>query len=161
MMKLDICMERSNYPLLALVILTLFVFVISFTAFYTKENFSAACGCKVPIWIIVITMASFGMLVGSLVYFLLNKNEINEKKIFKSAIIKTLNFLDEDERRVFEKIVENRGQIYQSKISSDLKINKVKTFRILNQLEKKKIIRKEKSGMTNLIFLEDDLLKIF
>ncbi|MFH1801469.1 MAG: MarR family transcriptional regulator [archaeon] len=150
----------KNFILL-ISIITFFVFVISFTAFYTKENFSSVCGCKLPIWVIIISISSFGMFAGSLIYYLLNKNLFEEKKDIKNSISKILNFLGEDEKKVLEFIINNFGEVHQSKISKELKINKVRLSRTINRLEKKQIIKKEKKGMTNLIILERGLKEIF
>jgi len=153
--------NNFNYSLLVIILITLFVFVISFTAFYTKENFSSVCGCKLPIWVIIISIASFGMFTGSVIYYLLSKSISQEKKSIKKSILKVLNFLENNEEKVLEFIINNSGETYQSKISKELNIDKVKLSRIINQLEKKGIIKKEKRGMTNLLILDEDLKHLF
>ena len=143
------------------VLLTLFVFIISFTAFYTKENFSSVCGCKLPIWVIIISIASFGMFTGSLIYYFLNKNILKDKLNVQKSIYSVLNFLEGDQKKILEFLINNSGKAYQSKISKELKIDKVRISRTINQLEKKQIIKKEKQGMTNIIFLEENIRQFF
>jgi len=147
--------------ILIISVITFFLFCVTFITFYTKENFNPVCGCRIPIWVIIISVASFGMFTGSLVYYLLNKSVIKEKKDIKKDIYKTLNFLDKEERKILEFIINNSGKVYQSSISKNLNIDKVKTSRLINELEKKGLIEKEKSGMTNWIELDRELKELF
>jgi hypothetical protein len=151
----------KNPFFLIITIITFFVFVVSFTAFYTTENFSSACGCTLPPWIIIIAVASFGLCIGSLVFFLLNKNFLSQKKSMKSSTNKLLQFFDDEERAVLSFLSKNSSPVFQSSLSKDLAIDKVKLSRILNSFEKKQLIKKEPKGMTNLISLDDDLKSWF
>lgn len=152
---------KLNSSFLVISIITLFVFIISFTAFYSKENFSAVCGCKLPIWVIIISIASFGMFVGSLIYYLLNNENIKEKKDIRKSIDKLLNMINLEYREVLKFISKNSGRVYQSQIAKELNLNKVKSSRILNELEKKGLIKKEKKGMTNLVKIDEDITELF
>ncbi len=153
--------KEINPLMLVLAVSTFFVFVVSFTAFYTKENFDSPCGCNLPIWVIIIAISSFGMFVGSLLYYLLNKNILKEQKNTKKAIYRMLDFLDNGEKNVMKVLIDNSGEAHQSKISKDAGIDKVKTSRIIKQLINKGFIRSEKNGMTNLIILDDELKDLF
>ena len=153
--------EKLSSPFLVIALITLFVFILSFTAFYTKENFYSVCGCSLPIWAIIISIASFGLFVGLLIYYLLNKSFLRERKVAKKSLHKILTLFEDDEKRVLEFIINNSGKIYQSKISKELNLDKVRLSRIINHFEKKSILKKEKQGMTNLITLQDDFKEIF
>ena len=153
--------EKLSSPFLVIALITLFVFILSFTAFYTRENFYSVCGCNLPIWAIIISIASFGLFVGLMIYYLLHKSFLKERKVAKKSLKKILSLFDEEEGKVLEFIINNSGKIYQSKISKELNIDKVKLSRIINQFEKKGILKKEKQGMTNLVILEDDFKEIF
>ncbi|MDD5086970.1 MAG: MarR family transcriptional regulator [Candidatus Nanoarchaeia archaeon] len=151
---------NMNSSLIVIAIITLFIFIISFTVFYTEENFSAVCGCKLPIWVIIISITSFGMFMGSLVYYFLNKNILKEKTDIKNSVNKLLNLMDDDQKKVLNFIIKNSGQVYQSQISKELNNDKVKVSRILNNLEKKEIIERKKKGITNLIIIDKDIMSI-
>ena len=153
--------EGIDPLVLVLVLFTFFAFVVSFTAFYTKENFDSPCGCNLPIWVIIVAISSFGVFIGSLLYYILNKNILREKKNTKKSIYKLLDFLDNGEKAVIKVLIDNSGEAYQSKISKDAGIDKVKTSRIVKQLVNKGFIRSEKNGMTNLIILDEELKDLF
>ena len=154
---MDESKEKFNSLMLIIVIITLFMFIISFTAFYTKENFSAVCGCNLPIWVIVISIASFGFFVGSLLYYLLNKSLLKERKDLKKCSHKIFNLMESEEKKIIQFIIQNSGEVNQSQISKSLNLDKVRISRVINSLENKKIIHKKKNGMTNLIILDNDL----
>lgn len=159
---MDEMRKKASSPIvLVLAIITLFVFVVSFTTFYSVENFQAGCGCQLPVWVVIIAIASFGLFTGSILYYVVNKNIIKEKKNIKDAIYRLLDFLENDEKRVMKFIIENSGKMHQSKIAKELKIDKVKVSRILNQLESKKFVSREKNGMTNIVYVDEEIRKLF
>lgn len=151
----------KNPLILIIAIITFFVFVVSFTAFYTTENFSSACGCALPPWIIIISVASFGLCIGSLVFMILNKNFLSQKKSMKSSTNKLLQFVDDEERAVLSYLSNQKHPVFQSTLSKELHIDKVKLSRILSTFEKKQIISKKSKGMTNIISLDEELKSWF
>jgi len=146
--------------ILIFVIITFFIFVISFTTFYTTENFSSVCGCKLPIWVIIVSISSLGLFVGSLTYYLLSKNYMSEKKRIEKDFLKILNILDENDKKVIEALIEKKGEASQSYLGKALGLNKVKISRIIAKMENKGIIKKEKIGMTNKVILNEELKEI-
>jgi uncharacterized membrane protein len=152
--------SKINSSLIVIAIITLFIFIISFTVFYTEENFSAVCGCKLPIWVIIISITSFGMFMGSLVYYFLNRNILKEKTDTRNSINKLLSLMEDDEKRILNFIIKNSGQVYQSQISKELSNDKVKVSRILNHLEKKEIIERKKKGITNTVIMDKEIVHL-
>jgi uncharacterized membrane protein len=67
--------------------------------------------------------------------------------------------LQSDEKEIIKMLVENKGEILQSKISRSL--GKVKAFRIIENLVKRGIITKEPYGKTNKIKLNEKFRSIF
>ena len=69
---------------------------------------------------------------------------------------KTYDFsdLNEDEEKTLKSIIENKS-IPQKDLIEKLKINKVKMTRILNKLEEKDAIIRERHGMNNVVVLKD------
>jgi len=142
-------------------ILTFFIFVISFGVFYTTENFSTTCGCKLPLWVIIVTISSLGLFVGIATYYILSTSYLKEKKGIEKDLIKVLDILDEGDKIVLKKIIENGGEINQSSLTKAINLDKVKVSRIISKMEEKNILKKEKNGMTNKLILEDSLKKLF
>lgn len=64
-----------------------------------------------------------------------------------------LRLLEGDERRVFRKIVEADGEILQKDIVSSVPFSKAKVSRIVDKLEEKGLITKQRHGYTNKIML--------
>lgn len=68
-----------------------------------------------------------------------------------------LRVLEGDEKRTVEIIAANEGRILQNELVNSLNFSKAKVSRILMNLEKRKIIKKRKYGLTNCISLADDI----
>ena len=79
--------------------------------------------------------------------------EIDDKNII-------LKFLNPSERKVVERLVENRGKVLQSEISRMQGMTKLKTHRAVKDLERKGIIVTESYGKTNRIILSKDIKEL-
>ena len=55
--------------------------------------------------------------------------------------------------KIIEKLMENKGKVLQSKLSNEF--GKVKTFRIIENLRKRGIVKKERYGKTNFVKLTE------
>lgn len=64
-----------------------------------------------------------------------------------------LRLLEGDERRVYRKVVEAGGEILQKDIVSAVSFSKAKVSRIIDKLEGRGLISKERHGYTNKIVL--------
>ncbi|MDY0387719.1 MAG: hypothetical protein RBT65_11490 [Methanolobus sp.] len=62
-----------------------------------------------------------------------------------------------DEKKMVQTIVQNGGQILQNELVNRLDFSKAKTSRILSNLEKKRIISKQKYGLTNCVSLTEEI----
>jgi uncharacterized membrane protein len=87
-------------------------------------------------------------------------SETNNEKIRLTSNGNILNLLNPNEKKVVEKIIENKGSALQSEISRMENMTKLKTHRAVKELENKKIIRIEPYGKTNKIFLTEDIKEI-
>ncbi|MFH1683010.1 MAG: MarR family transcriptional regulator [Candidatus Woesearchaeota archaeon] len=76
------------------------------------------------------------------------------KKINKEKYAEVLKDLDEEEKNVFEKLLEAEGTIFQSDLVEKTNLNKVKVTRILDKLEGKALIERKRRGMTNVVILK-------
>ena len=82
------------------------------------------------------------------------KQQIEPKKITRENYQKILSKLNDDEKLIFDKIIESEGTIFQSDLVDKTKFSKVKVTRILDKLEGKGLIERKRRGMTNVIILK-------
>ncbi len=76
-----------------------------------------------------------------------------EDKIEKSHLVKLLAILPADEKNVL-KILFDRKEIEQKKLTALSGLSAVKISRVMSILEKRGIIEKKKQGYTNLIIMK-------
>ena len=149
-------MNGKQQRIIVVIILTGFIFGVSFSTLYAQTHIieGTACGCTLPVPVLIPTFSSLGVLVGSIVYYFMFP------KVEKYSIdTKTLiELLEKNEKEVIQKIVENGGEITQSKLSK--LFGKVKAFRIIQTLERRNIVQKEPYGKTNMIKLNEKFRKI-
>lgn len=80
--------------------------------------------------------------------------QVGAKKITKQNYQKVMAGMSSDERKVFEKVVDAQGTIFQSDLVSKTKFNKVKVTRVLDKLEGRGLIERRRRGMTNVVILK-------
>ena len=85
----------------------------------------------------------------------IEEREAIEKTAAEKPLDVTLRLLSEDERRVVELLVRSGGQMLQKDISYELKLNRVKTHRVLVGLIERGVVGAEKHFNTNMITLAD------
>jgi len=82
------------------------------------------------------------------------KQQIEPKKITKENYKRVMSDLSDDEKLIFEKILEAEGTIFQSDLVEQSKLSKVKVTRLLDKLEGKNLIERKRRGMTNVVILK-------
>ena len=82
------------------------------------------------------------------------KQQIEPKKMTKENYQKVMSDLSDDEKLIFEKIVEAEGTIFQSDLVDKLNLAKVKVTRLLDKLEGKGLVERKRRGMTNVVILK-------
>jgi len=82
------------------------------------------------------------------------KSQLEPKKVTKENYQKILNTLNNDEKLVFDKIIESEGTIFQSDLVEKTKFTKVKVTRILDKLEGRGLVERKRRGMTNVVILK-------
>ncbi len=135
---------------IAFIILTGFLFIASFTAFYVSEvlNKGHACGCVVPIPVLMLLLSSLGLFVGFLSYFFLSQRFMYIRKKDKVNAECTLNFLDNEERKIVRALIKSKKALKQSELDEITGFSRVKVFRALKRLESKGIIERTDIGRT-------------
>ena len=143
---------------LAIGLVTGFIFLASLGAFYAEQNFTPSCLCVFPPWIFIISFSSLGVFIGSLTYYFLTKHYSAERKLSKQGVRKFLNFLESEDKKIVSILSENSGVLSQGSLSKLTNIDKVKLSRRIDVLVKKSILIKEKNGMSNKIILDNSIL---
>lgn len=153
-------MDVDKKIIIAIVLITGFIFAVSFSTLYAQTHIieGTACSCTLPIPLLIPMFSSLGVFVGSIVYYLTFVRIKGSEKKFSGDVKTLLDMLEIDERKIIEKLVENNGEMTQSKLSSTF--GKVKTFRILENLRKRGIILKESYGKTNKIKVDQKFREI-
>ncbi|MFP4423942.1 MAG: hypothetical protein ACLFP2_01795 [Candidatus Woesearchaeota archaeon] len=146
--------------LLAMGIIIGFIFLVSASVYIIKEYYGLTCSCHMTLPIFIFVLTSLGVFVGILTYYFLSKSFSQKKNKLFGNIEKTLNFLEKEEKEIVTVLIKE-GDLAQNKLSKITKIDPVKLYRRLSSLEERKIIRKEKKGMTNIIHLENEFKEIF
>lgn len=111
-----------------------------------------------PMLYFIPTIAFMGLLVGFFVYYILAERIETKQELLKVNTRILLNLLEPGEKKAVEKILEEGGKVHQSEISYLPGLNKVRTHRILNKLEQRGIIKRERLGKINMIRLEQGIL---
>ncbi len=123
------------------------------------------CSHKNKVILSLLFSALAGLFAGSLTYYFMSEKkerEINQiSHDFHRDMKSALKFLEPDYRKVIQILIKNKGSMFQSKLSSESGLSRVSISRMLSVLEKKEIVHKKQSGMTNEIFLSNDLKEIF
>lgn len=83
-----------------------------------------------------------------------DKPQILPEKITKDNYQDTLEKLDEDEKVIFEHIIDAKGTIFQSDLVEKSNFTKVKVTRVLDKLEGRALIERKRRGMTNVVILK-------
>jgi len=105
-------------------------------------------------------IAFIGLLVGTIVYYIMSDKVIQQEASLEKNTKIILKFLTGQERKVIETLLDNEGRVQQYELSHLPNLNKLKTHRILVNLEQKGIIYKEKLGKINKIVLNKELYNV-
>ncbi len=148
-------MNPQKKARLGRLILTVFVLVVSVSSMYVQIQVESgnACGCVIPLYMFVPFLASLGLFIGVLVYYLISP-KLEKPRLDKNII---LGFLNKGESKVMSVIIENRGEIPQSRIVKLTGLPKVKVSRILEALSRRGIITKVPHKKINIIRMNDKL----
>ncbi len=111
-------------------------------------------------WISVILLA---IIVGIGLFLIISKEErkiiikrvkekVGEDKLKEKET--NLKLLDQDEKKVYQVLLNSQGTIFQADMVEKSGFDKVKVTRILDRLEGKQLIERKRRGMTNVVILK-------
>ncbi len=154
-------MEQHKKIVLGALIVVIFVLIVSITSWYVQImiDTGSICSCAIPLPILVPVLASIGLLIGTVLYYLFSP--VSGKCIGRGQRDAILNLLNETEKKIMYSIITNRGELSQAGIVNVTGLPKVKVFRALERLRARGIISKENMGKTNRVMLSEELKSIF
>lgn len=149
---------------LAMGLITGFVFIISLAIFYTYNLLHSGdfCSCTEQIPILIIIVASSGLFVGSFAYYFLIDKIVRTwkaKRNLEKSLAPFLKLLNEDEEKVVKLLLQKK-KLTQATISRLAGLSRVKTTRVLQKLEDRGLINREKKGKINIVELAENLQKL-
>lgn len=97
--------------------------------------------------------AAMGVLGASLIMTSYRSERITIKE--KTKINENIKSLKDDEKKVYDLIVDADGFIFQNDLMNKTGYSKVKISRILDKLEVRDIIERRRRGMANIIVLKE------
>jgi hypothetical protein len=111
----------------------------------------------IPMFYFIPVIGFSGLLVGSLVYYMLSEKIVVKEKQLENNTEIIMRLLDSNEKYVVKKLLEEGGKVHQSELNYLPNMTKVKAHRILKKLEQRGVIKKEKLGKINMVRLEDSI----
>jgi len=135
-----------------------FILLIILLSLLLGEHFQPqSCGCPHVIsqnfiYIFILLAVVF---VGCLLYYLFSLKVNAKENIIHKSMEVLYAILDNDEKKVLDEIIKNKGEVSQIDISKIF--GKLKSHRILKKLVDKKIIDMTKKGKENTITLKKEL----
>jgi uncharacterized membrane protein len=88
------------------------------------------------------------------------KSDVKKENLQTNNTGSILKLLNSNEKKVVEKIIENKGSALQSEIGRMEGMTKLKTHRAVKELERKGIVKLEQYGKTNKIILAKDIKEV-
>jgi hypothetical protein len=149
-------MEQQKKVIIGMLILTVFILIVAMSSLYVQTQIESGniCGCVIPLYLFIPLLASIGLFIGTLVYYLISPRF--ETRAGKDAMFEfLLKGLPLDERKIMEMVL--KKPVTQAKLVRETGLDKVKVFRIVKSLQDKGLVVKEKHGKTNMIKLSDDI----
>lgn len=150
----------ENRFLGGIILIAGFVMAVSAASMYAQSQIISGhvCGCAFPLEALIPLFSSAGLLIGSLAYYFMSSHLKSKEK---KDLMPILSILDYDQRRVIEELIKHGCSMPQSRIVAATGLNKVKVSRLVSALESKGVVKKETSGVTNMVELDENLRGIF
>jgi uncharacterized membrane protein len=160
--------KNVGYLIVGIAILILIIIFIFNQGMTQIVNATCSHGPSCTMYTTIKTQTYFSLAIAGLILiiglFLILSKE-NEKIVIrqikplktleaKKFNKKSLEGLDNEERKIMNLLLENKGNMFQSDIIQKTNLNKVKITRILDSLESQGLIERKRRGMTNIVMLK-------
>ncbi len=92
-----------------------------------------------------------GIVIGAVVFFFVTSKLEDKQRNVKKLSSVMLKFLNPDERKLVDLLIENNGKALQAELTRLPGMSKVKSHRIIQRLMDRGVIEKETLGKTNIV----------
>ena len=162
-------MNSNKKIIVGLIILISFLYIVfNLNTLYVGANDTGVCivagteacphqeqlnflGGAIPI------IVSIALIVGAGTYYFMSGKVDNKQKDLKTNSKIILQFLNKDEKKLVNLLLENNGKILQAELTRLPGMTKVKSHRTILRLLDKEVIFKENLGKTNIIKLKKEV----
>ncbi len=178
---------KVNSKLLWLISIVAFIGVLLILGYSLFQDFElhpmigkGICPKMIPNYILWVSMILMIIVIVPISYYFISKRLEEKMEMNLSAITKLvdqdiksspkegkindnsniLKLLNLNERKVVEKLIDNKGSVLQSEISRMPKMTRLRAHRAVKKLEQKEIVTLTSYGKTNKIVLSEDIKNI-
>lgn len=102
-------------------------------------------------------MLSFALLIGAGTYYLMSQRMESKDKSLKKSTDVILKFLNSDERKLVNLLIENNGKVLQAEVTRLPGMTKVKSHRVVLKLLDKGVLEKDRVGKTNILKFSEEI----
>jgi len=96
-------------------------------------------------------IASIAIIVGAGTYYLMAGRIESKEKSLKNTSEVLLRFLNPEEKKLVNALIENNGKVLQAEITRLPGMTKLKSHRVIQRLVDRGVIEKDKVGKTNIV----------
>ena len=151
-------MKEKTQTILFFTFLTFFITILSLTVvsfyFISHEHAPPIIYFFVKYHVFfMLAIAITGLIFGSLTHLFLHKKIDKDKEESKKIISLLLDMLNTEDKKIIKHLIKNKGVSTQYELSKIENMTKLKVHRSLEKLEQKNIVKKEKLGKINKIYL--------
>ncbi|MEK6973144.1 MAG: hypothetical protein AABW72_03840 [archaeon] len=102
-------------------------------------------------------IVSLAVAIGAGVYYFMSTKIEKKEKTLRDNTDILLKFLNPDEKKVVNKLIENNGRALQAEVTRLPEMSKVRSHRVILKLLDKGVIEKEQMGKTNIIKFKKEI----
>lgn len=160
-------MNERKKQLIAITLLLVFATIAILGTYY----YVTSTGLTDPIvgWIFfyhfefMLLISLGGVAMGALSFYLfdskIDRKTLQQREIVKKNTRVLLDFLDFDEKRIVEKLLEEKGKARQYELAYAASLGKVRAHRAVKKLSSKGVVEVQRLGKVNTIKLKPEILQ--
>lgn len=160
-----VIMGKGKRIVLVVFLISLALFVaFAVSSYYSSLHmvevmrFSCALGTHAfTIYDLIPLIVTASLIFGAGIYYLMAGKVEGKERTVKGEMDIVLRFLDDEERKVVERLLSTEGGMPQSELSAIGSLSKVKAHRIVKRLSERGIVEIERHGKTNSISLAKEI----
>ena len=147
-------------------LVAVYAIVVSFLSIYVYQQLYSAglCGLNalcilgIPLYYFIPLIAITGFVAGLLMFYMVQEKQKEIQVCKKEEIQKTDELLEKiltAKENTIISLLKEKGELSQSKITKELGLSRVDTFRTIKKLQEKELVEKNKQGKAVKIKLKE------